>query len=161
MFTSTTSQVLLRVQPPQSTEPMAHSLSLTLFPITASSFRPRHPYAVKPLTLRSVARRIKPALVRASDRSQQIGDNGSKETKGLSWVEPILKFARSNILPLVLVGGVTLGLAYPSLGCAADKYSVSKVGPFGIFVISGLMLRSEEIGAAFEAWPVGLFGLAG
>jgi len=23
----------------------------------------------------------------------------------------------------------------------------------------GLMLRSEEIGAAVEAWPVGLFGL--
>ncbi|TKY53490.1 sodium/metabolite cotransporter BASS4 [Spatholobus suberectus] len=158
MFASATSQVL-RFQPPHSTEPMVHSLTLALFPATTSSFRHPHPYAVKALTLRSVARRLKPALVRACDRSQQMGGNGSKETKGLSWAEPILKFARSNVIPLALVGAVTLGLAYPSLGCAADKYNVSKIGPFGIFVISGLMLRSEEIGAAVEAWPVGLFGL--
>ncbi|KAJ1435947.1 hypothetical protein SESBI_04498 [Sesbania bispinosa] len=77
-----------------------------------------------------------------------MGDSESKETKGLSWAEPIFKFAR-----------VTLGLTYPSLGCAVDKYNVSKLGPFGIFVISGLTLRSEEVGAAVEAWPVGLFGL--
>ncbi|KAG4982890.1 hypothetical protein JHK87_027639 [Glycine soja] len=138
---------------------MAHSLTLTPFPATASSFRHRHLYAVKALTLRSVTRRLKPALVRACDRSQQMGGNGSKETKGLSWVEPILTFARRNILPLALVSAVTLGLTYPSIGCVADKYGVSKIGPFGIFVISGLMLRSEEIGAAVEAWPVGLFGL--
>lgn len=115
------------------------------------------------------------------------GGGGSKETKGLSWAEPILRFARSNILPLgsslslslcfqillvifsypifglclwftsfycyvlrdndfclcflrqfvVLIAAVTLGLTYPSLGCAVDKYNVSKLGPFGIFVISG------------------------
>ncbi|KAL5137883.1 putative sodium/metabolite cotransporter BASS4, chloroplastic [Glycine soja] len=160
MFTlATSSQVLLRLQPPHSMEPMAHSLTLTPFPATASSFRHRHLYAVKALTLRSVTRRLKPALVRACDRSQQMGGNGSKETKGLSWVEPILTFARRNILPLALVSAVTLGLTYPSIGCVADKYGVSKIGPFGIFVISGLMLRSEEIGAAVEAWPVGLFGL--
>nr|CAN79957.1 hypothetical protein VITISV_017152 [Vitis vinifera] len=38
-------------------------------------------------------------------------------------------------------------------------YSLSKVSTFGIFIISGLMLRSGEIGAAAEAWPVGIFGL--
>ncbi|XP_020202701.1 probable sodium/metabolite cotransporter BASS4, chloroplastic isoform X3 [Cajanus cajan] len=165
MLASATSQVPLRVQPPHSTEPMPRSLTLTLLPATTPFFchrqrhRQHHSYAVKPFTLRSVARRLKPALVRACHRSQQMGGDGNKETKGLSWVEPILKFARSNILPLVLVSAVTLGLAYPSLGCVADKYSVSKIGPFGIFVISGLMLRSEEIGAAVDAWPVGLFGL--
>jgi len=36
-----------------------------------------------------------------------------------------------------LVSAVTLGLTYPSIGCVADKYGVSKIGPFGIFVISG------------------------
>ncbi|KAK7344835.1 hypothetical protein VNO77_14976 [Canavalia gladiata] len=163
---------VLKVQPPHSTEPMAQSLILTPFPATPSSFRHRNrhhqlsflasnrlTYAVKPLTLRSVARRFKLSPVRACDPSQQMGGSGSNETKGLSWVQSILKFARSNVLPLVLVSAVALGLAYPSLGCAADKYNVSKIGPFGIFVISGLMLRSEEIGAAVEAWPVGLFGL--
>lgn len=88
-----------------------------------------------------------------------MGGSGSKETKGSSWAEPIFRFARSNVLPLALVAAVGLGLVYPSLGCAVDKYNVSKLGPFGIFVISGLLLRSEEIGAALEAWPVGLFGL--
>ncbi|KAI7730030.1 hypothetical protein M8C21_019981 [Ambrosia artemisiifolia] len=53
-----------------------------------------------------------------------------------------------------------LGLANPSLGCLAHSYHVSKVSTFGIFIISGLTLRSDEIGAAAEAWPVGLFGIA-
>ncbi|XP_061376095.1 probable sodium/metabolite cotransporter BASS4, chloroplastic isoform X1 [Gastrolobium bilobum] len=148
-----------------------HSLVLMVLPATTFSFRRRNPRflaslhlpsSVKPLTFRSaacVARHRKLSLVRACDRSQRMGGNGSKETKGFSWAQPVLRFAGSNVLPLALVTSVALGLAYPSLGCAVDKYNVSKLGPFGIFVISGLMLRSEEIGAAIEAWPVGLFGL--
>ncbi|KAL9319151.1 hypothetical protein ACSQ67_015668 [Phaseolus vulgaris] len=164
MFASASSQSLLRLHSLHSTHPMPHSLTLSPFPAATSSSFHRHHYAVQPLTLRSVTRRLKPAIITACDRSNQIGGNGSNGTKGLSWLEPILKFARSNVLPLggsplTLVSAVTLGLTYPSLGCAADKINLSKVGPFGIFVISGLMLRSEEIGAAVEAWPVGLFGL--
>lgn len=41
------------------------------------------------------------------------------------------------MLCAALVGGVTLGFANPSLGCLADKYHVSKVSPFVIFIISG------------------------
>ncbi|KAK2973937.1 hypothetical protein RJ640_001405 [Escallonia rubra] len=63
------------------------------------------------------------------------------------------------LLSAALVGGVALGLANPSLGCFADKYHISKFSTFGIFIISGLTLRSQEIGAAAEAWLVGLFGL--
>ncbi|KAK1416569.1 hypothetical protein QVD17_32360 [Tagetes erecta] len=74
--------------------------------------------------------------------------------------EPLLSFIGNNFLPLALIGGVALGLANPALGCLAHRYHVSKFSPFGIFIISGLTLRSEEIGAAAEAWPVGLFGLA-
>lgn len=40
-----------------------------------------------------------------------------------------------------LITGVTLGLTFPSLGCVADKYYVSKLGPFGIFIISGYARR--------------------
>lgn len=47
----------------------------------------------------------------------------------------------------------------PALGCLADKYYLSKFSTFGIFVISGLMLDSGEIGAAVKSWSVGLFGL--
>ncbi|KAK2400442.1 Sodium Bile acid symporter family [Trifolium repens] len=149
----------------------AHLLILTAHSPTTSSFpRPNplflasrrchlHSSAVKHLTLRPAV--SVPSPFRACAQSHQIDGSGSggKETKGLTWVEPILRFARGNVLPLALISAVTLGLTYPTLGCAVDKYHVSKIGPFGIFVISGLVLRSEEIGAAVEAWPVGLFGL--
>ncbi|KAL6327128.1 hypothetical protein AAG906_014946 [Vitis piasezkii] len=79
--------------------------------------------------------------------------------KALIWAKPLLSFVADNFLPLALVSGVALGLANPTLGCLADRYSLSKVSTFGIFIISGLMLRSGEIGAAAEAWPVGIFGL--
>jgi F0F1-type ATP synthase assembly protein I len=41
-------------------------------------------------------------------------------------------------LRAALVSGVALGLANPSLGCLADRYSLSKFSTFGIFIISGL-----------------------
>ncbi|GKC40264.1 probable sodium/metabolite cotransporter BASS4, chloroplastic, partial [Tanacetum coccineum] len=91
------------------------------------------------------------------------GDNkrlGVSNVHVLDVVKPVLSFASSNFLPLALIGGVTLGLVNPSLGCIAHRYHVAKFSTFGIFIISGLTLRSDEIGAAVEAWPVGLFGLA-
>ncbi|PNY04164.1 Na+-bile acid cotransporter [Trifolium pratense] len=146
----------------------AHLLILTAHSATTSSFPRPNPLflasrrchlhsAVKSFTLRPAV--YVPSPFRACAQSHQIDGSGGKEAKGLTWVEPILRFARGNVLPLALISAVTLGLTYPSLGCAVDKYHVSKIGPFGIFVISGLVLRSEEIGAAVEAWPVGLFGL--
>ncbi|KAF6165958.1 hypothetical protein GIB67_012855 [Kingdonia uniflora] len=101
--------------------------------------------------------------VRVSD-----GYNGNQHSR-VHWAKPLLKFAETNFLPIVcflttnifpaLVCGITLGLANPSLGCLAHRYSMSKFSTFGIFLISGLVLRSEEIGAAAEAWPAGLFGI--
>ncbi|PRQ56144.1 putative sodium bile acid cotransporter [Rosa chinensis] len=64
-----------------------------------------------------------------------------------------------GLLCAALVGGVTLGFAYPSLGCLADSYSLSKFSTFGIFIISGLTLHTGKIIAAADAWPVGIFGL--
>lgn len=78
----------------------------------------------------------------------------------LKSVQPLLNFAANNFLPLALIGGVALGFANPTLGCLADKYYLSKVSTFCIFIISGLTLRSKEIGEAAEAWPAGVFGLA-
>ncbi|KAL8090249.1 putative sodium/metabolite cotransporter BASS4, chloroplastic [Apium graveolens] len=93
-------------------------------------------------------------IIRAHLQSNQA--NGSGDS---NWTKPLLNFASKNFLPLALVGGVALGLANPTLGCLADSYNLSKFSTFGIFSIAGLTLRTEEIGATTEAWPVGLFGL--
>ncbi|KAI3470605.1 hypothetical protein Pfo_027268 [Paulownia fortunei] len=101
--------------------------------------------------------------IRASADSRQgngDGENRLPEVLSSNWTKPLAKFAADNFLPMALVSGVVFGLANPRLGCLADTYYLSKVSTFGIFIISGLTLRSDEIGAAAEAWPVGLFGLA-
>ncbi|KAL4575305.1 hypothetical protein LXL04_022147 [Taraxacum kok-saghyz] len=119
-----------------------------------------------PRELRSVTGTL---VIRNSASSAQEfqGNDGSNQphqesapTFLASSAKPLLNFVGSNFLPLALISGVILGLINPSLGCLAHTYHVSKFSPFGIFLISGLTLRSEEIGAAVEAWPVGLFGLA-
>ncbi|PON71179.1 Sodium Bile acid symporter family [Parasponia andersonii] len=107
----------------------------------------------------------RPIIIRACDSSNQNEGNGkrggqvSSLAEGLIWARPLLNFASNNFLPLALLGGVTIGLGNPSIGCLADRYSLSKFSTFGIFIISGLTLRSGDIGAAREAWPVGLLGL--
>ncbi|KAI5648441.1 hypothetical protein M9H77_34446 [Catharanthus roseus] len=107
-------------------------------------------------------RSISNSPIRSFSQSSQ-EDGGEKQlprVKTDNLLKPILKFASNNFLPLALVSGVSLGLANPTLGCLAHQYHVSKFSTFGIFIISGLTLRSEEVGAAAEAWPVGLFGLS-
>ncbi|XP_057789337.1 probable sodium/metabolite cotransporter BASS4, chloroplastic isoform X2 [Salvia miltiorrhiza] len=103
--------------------------------------------------------------IKASAKSLE-GNGDGEEEKPLpvvvtsNWTKTLANVASDNFLPLALICGVLLGLANPGPGCLADKLYVSKISTFGIFVISGLTLRSDEIGAATEAWPVGLFGLA-
>ncbi|KAG6401544.1 hypothetical protein SASPL_138403 [Salvia splendens] len=102
--------------------------------------------------------------IRASAKSLEGNEEGEGEKRlpevaSPNWTKSLAKIASDNFLPLALICGVLLGLANPGPGCLADKLCVSKISTFGIFVISGLTLRSDEIGAATEAWPVGLFGL--
>ncbi|KAF3672997.1 putative sodium/metabolite cotransporter BASS4, chloroplastic [Capsicum annuum] len=100
------------------------------------------------------------ASLQHSNKGNGRGDHLPQATaKDFDWVKPLSGFVSNNFLPLALIGGVALGLANPTLGCLADRYYLSKVSTFGIFIISGLTLRSDEVGAAAEAWPVGLFGL--
>lgn len=97
-----------------------------------------------------------------SNQVEAFGSEGSGDPNSgnvLTRAQPLLKFAKDNFLPLALVSGVALGLANPTLGCLLHKYGLSKVSTFGIFLISGLMLRSGEIGAAASAWPAGMIGL--
>ncbi|XP_060172300.1 probable sodium/metabolite cotransporter BASS4, chloroplastic isoform X2 [Lycium barbarum] len=94
--------------------------------------------------------------VRATSQQHSNKGNGSGDhlpratAKTSNWVKPISSFVSNNFLPLALIGGVALGFANPALGCLADRYYLSKISTFGIFIVSG---------AAAEAWPVGLFGL--
>ncbi|GMN64621.1 hypothetical protein TIFTF001_033692 [Ficus carica] len=123
-------------------------------------------YAIsRPRSISPYRRRSSWSLIRARDSSNQIEGNGenlgqeSDSAEGLPWARPLLNFASSNFLPLALLGGVALGLANPSIGCLADKFSLSKFSTFGIFIVSGLTLRSGDIGDAAEAWPVAILGL--
>ncbi|OIT25534.1 PREDICTED: probable sodium/metabolite cotransporter BASS4, chloroplastic [Nicotiana attenuata] len=99
------------------------------------------------------------ATLQHSNQGSGSGDQLPRATAKLNWVKPIWGFVSNNFLPLALIGGVALGLVNPTLGCLADRYYLSKFSTFGIFIISGLTLRSDEVGAAVEAWPVGIFGL--
>ncbi|XP_010554509.1 PREDICTED: probable sodium/metabolite cotransporter BASS4, chloroplastic [Tarenaya hassleriana] len=103
--------------------------------------------------------------IRACLSSDKVGGEGgdhdvrSASTKRLSFGKQLLSIASDNFLPLALVSGVVIGLANPVPGCLADKYSLSKFSTFGIFIISGLTLRSDAVGAAVKSWAVGVFGL--
>ncbi|KAG2258105.1 hypothetical protein Bca52824_077399 [Brassica carinata] len=104
-----------------------------------------------------------PRFIRACQPSEKVGGDGggvSASAKSYHFGNELLSFASDNFLPLALVTGVGMGFANPSLGCLADKYSLSKFSTCGIFIISGLTLRTEAIGAAVKGWPLGIFGLA-
>ncbi|XP_020408683.1 probable sodium/metabolite cotransporter BASS4, chloroplastic isoform X2 [Zea mays] len=135
-----------------------------------------HPSLIRPsvLTLRADVLRRRPTLhavasappprlwsLRATTggTSPVSGDGGKRAVPLPTRGPALLGFVRSNFLPLALIGGIILGLLDPTLGCLAHKYSLSKYSTFGIFVISGLTLRTRELGAALEAWPAGLYGL--
>nr|ACG42083.1 bile acid sodium symporter [Zea mays] len=135
-----------------------------------------HPSLLRPsvLTLRADVLRRRPTLhavasapplrlwsLRATTggTSPVSGDGGKRAVPLPTRGPALLGFVRSNFLPLALIGGIILGLLDPTLGCLAHKYSLSKYSTFGIFVISGLTLRTRELGAALEAWPAGLYGL--
>ncbi|KAJ3700160.1 hypothetical protein LUZ61_003865 [Rhynchospora tenuis] len=98
-----------------------------------------------------------------SGQGEGNSNNGSSEVSiqaGFSQLGKLVNFFESNFLPLALVGGIIFGLLNPTPGCLAHKYSFSKFSTFGIFFISGLVLRTKELSAAMEAWPAGVFGLS-
>ncbi|CAN6238302.1 unnamed protein product [Urochloa humidicola] len=117
-------------------------------PATVASARPSAP----PL-------RLRPVRAAAGGASRVGGDGGKGAVPPPALGAALFGFARSNFLPLALVTGVILGLLDPTLGCLAHKCSLAKYSTFGIFVISGLTLRTKELGAALGAWPAGLYGL--
>ncbi|XP_057471744.1 probable sodium/metabolite cotransporter BASS4, chloroplastic isoform X2 [Actinidia eriantha] len=135
------------------------------FPATHVDLLSGHTFYSKPSPLLLRKPYSIPGPIRVANHSDQVNGDGNRAPRvpdsatASNWMRNLSTFASDNFLPLALVGGVLFGLANPSLGCLADRYYVSKLSTFGIFIISGLTLRSDEIGAAAEAWPVGIFGL--
>lgn len=71
----------------------------------------------------------------------------------------VLDFASSNFLPLVLIMGVAVGLICPRPGQIAQRWGLSKWSTSGIFLVSGLTLKTGDILQAASAWPAALFGV--
>lgn len=136
---------LLRLRAPLPAGPRHGTSHAFLFTAAAYS-RSRPPLRLLPLRV-------------AAGGASPVGPDGGNRATSPPLGAAALDFAGSNFLPLALIGGMTLGLLDPTLGCLAHKYSLSKYSTFGIFVISGLTLRTKELGAALQAWPAGLFGL--
>ncbi|KAK3443798.1 hypothetical protein EUGRSUZ_B03869 [Eucalyptus grandis] len=111
-------------------------------------------------------RTFSPAICRAMEKSDQVAEgraDWSQEEEipeSFQLMKSITNFALTNFLPIALLSGVALGLADPTLGCIAHKHSLTQFATSGIFFISGLKLQDREIGAATQAWPLGLYGLA-
>ncbi|KAI3914444.1 hypothetical protein MKW92_032205 [Papaver armeniacum] len=136
--------------------PLSSSSSSFSFIKSSPNFFISCPNSHPPRLYRSISSHT---VVKSNQISNQVNGNGDQHDKislkkTVSWEKSLLDFAGTNFLPL---GN---GLLIPTLGCLAHQYSVSKFSTFGIFLISvRLLLRSDEIGAATEAWPAGLFGL--
>ncbi|KAF8020335.1 hypothetical protein BT93_G0900 [Corymbia citriodora subsp. variegata] len=111
-------------------------------------------------------RTFSPAICWAMEKSDQGRADWSQEEgmpiipESFQLMKSITNFALTNFLPIALISGVALGLADPTLGCIAHKHSLTQFATSGIFFISGLKLQDREIGAAAQAWPLGLYGLA-
>nr|GEY03797.1 probable sodium/metabolite cotransporter BASS4, chloroplastic [Tanacetum cinerariifolium] len=120
--------------------------------------------SLHPLKLHSVTRTL---IIRNSTNFDK-GDVSQDQDRGIQElalpnvslsVESVLKFISTNLLALALFGASVFALINPGPGCFAHRYKISTFSTIGIFLITGLTLRNEEIGEAAEAWPVGLFGL--
>ncbi|KAJ3675097.1 hypothetical protein LUZ60_004139 [Juncus effusus] len=147
---------------PVSAAKRAYGKQRVAFPLQSFSF------SFEPLVFNSHSHSLlcskSRLLIRPCCTVNQAGDsNNNEKTSNISSHnvgKSVLSFLTNNFLPLALIGGVVLGLLNPNPGCVAHKYSLSKFSTFAIFFISGLILRTSELGAAIEAWPAGLFGLS-
>lgn len=154
----------LGLRPPSAARNGVSGRRMAYFPLNIFSFSREFPVAFAPPSLFAKSRPVVRPLRAIGESGQVYGDGNhqskdSTSQKVFSWAQPLLDFVGTNFLPLALVSGITLGLVNPTPGCLAHKYSLSRFSTCGIFFISGLMLHSRELGAAIEAWPVGLFGL--
>ncbi len=70
----------------------------------------------------------------------------------------MLKFLQKQFLPVGLVTVALIGLMLPAPGIYMATLPTQYIAVSFIFLISGLLLRTDEILAAVSAWPATLWG---
>jgi sodium/bile acid cotransporter 7 len=131
---------------------------------------PRHNnalfYGLSSVSTPKIVRTLSLNTIRATYNSNQGNADASNHKNVLisanvsNLTKALLNFTMTNFLPIALICGVVLGIANPTLGCLAHKYSLTKFSTSGIFFISGLKLQGGELQAVAAAWPAVIFGLA-
>lgn len=69
-----------------------------------------------------------------------------------------MQFLRKQFLPIGLLSAAFVGITLPAPGIAMSRLPTHVVAIVFIFLISGLMLRTDEIKAAIRAWHAALWG---
>ena len=91
------------------------------------------------------------------------GEERDATAAALTW--SILAHLRRNFLPYGLVTAIAVSVLAPGLGCAVHSLRVHKLSAPGIFLLSGLSLRLEDVRKAVRSpapllLGVGLISLA-
>jgi sodium/bile acid cotransporter 7 len=71
----------------------------------------------------------------------------------------VLDFLRRQLLPVGLLSVAVVGLVWPSPGRAMGHLPTQYIAVSAIFVCAGLLLRTDEIRAAFRAWRATTWGV--
>ena len=72
----------------------------------------------------------------------------------------IFSFVKRQMLPTGLLCAAVVGVAWPEPGAFVGALPTQYVAVSIIFLCSGMLLRTDEIRAAFSAWKASLWGIA-
>lgn len=84
--------------------------------------------------------------------------SGASESAPSSGKSVALKFVSDNFVPLGLIAAIVFGAVCPAPGKLAASMGLSKVATCGIFFISGLCLRLQDVGKALSSKAALLYG---
>ena len=71
----------------------------------------------------------------------------------------ILEFLRRQMLPVGLLSVAIIGLVWPTPGRLMGQLPTQYIAVSGIFICSGLLLRTDEIRTALRAWRATTWGV--
>ncbi|KAH7415229.1 hypothetical protein KP509_14G033300 [Ceratopteris richardii] len=121
----------------------------------------RHGFSVSQHASIYELRQYKPSL--QACKASAKAHNNKDGMSNMQWLSKIFEsgaeFLDANFLPAMLISAVIVGLLFPKVGLCAHGFGLSKWATFGVFLISGLSLRTSEIGGVIYAWAPLLFGV--
>mmetsp|Transcript_7498 Transcript_7498/g.46100 ORF Transcript_7498/g.46100 Transcript_7498/m.46100 type:complete len:415 (-) Transcript_7498:220-1464(-) len=86
--------------------------------------------------------------------------SAASKSEGSAGKPAALKFLSDNFVPLGLISAIVFGAIFPAPGKVAASMGLSKVATCGIFFISGLCLRLQDVGKALSSKAALLYGFA-